>query len=64
LGAKPLVLVSERRQGRGDLGSWRRVDRVYSNEDARAQFDRAHRLSVIVNAAQLLAVAWSFARLA
>ncbi len=34
------------------------------NEDARAQFDRAHRLSVIVNAAQLLAVAWSFARVA
>lgn len=33
------------------------------DNQAQAQFDRAHRFSVIVNMAQLLAVAWSLVRL-
>ena len=33
-------------------------------EGARGRFDRAHRLSVIINTLQLLAAAWSLARIA
>lgn len=46
-----------------------RINRLSDNaragdKQAQVQFDRAHRLSVIVNMAQLLAVAWSLVRLA